>query len=114
MAPKFPRRSMEETIMIRRILAGAAIAAVAFGFSASAASAGVGPNTYNGGQAVLSQFQIIDDILNDIANDSLNDLEVNVIQALDETTVPLLNNNQPSVGDHNKDTEIENAETESE
>jgi hypothetical protein len=100
--------------MIRRILAGAAIAAVAFGFSATAASAGVGPNTENKGQALLSQFQIADDVLNDILNHSVNDLEVNVFQILDETTIPLLNNNQPSVGSHNKDTEIENGNTESE
>jgi hypothetical protein len=114
MALKFPRRSMEEAIMIRRILAGAAIAAVAFGFSASAASAGVGPDTYNGGQAVLSQFQIIDDVLNDVANHTLNDLEVNVIQALDEVNISALNNNQPAVGDYNKDTGIKNGKSEAE
>ncbi|GAA4914349.1 hypothetical protein HD597_010608 [Nonomuraea thailandensis] len=100
--------------MIRRILAGAAIAAAAFGFSATAASAGVGPNPNNGGQAILSQFQIIDDILNDVANHSLNDLEVEIINILDEVNVQALNNNQPSVGDHNKDTEIDNGHSKSE
>ncbi|MEV0619733.1 hypothetical protein AB0I81_40890 [Nonomuraea sp. NPDC050404] len=94
--------------MIRRILAGAAIAAVALGFSASAASADVGPNPYNGGQAILSQFQIIDDALNNVLNDSLHDIEVNVIQILDEVNVSALNNNQPEVGNHNRDTDIDN------
>ncbi|MFD0469153.1 hypothetical protein ACFQ0B_13180 [Nonomuraea thailandensis] len=103
-----------KAIMIRRILAGAAIAAAAFGFSATAASAGVGPNPNNGGQAILSQFQIIDDILNDVANHSLNDLEVEIINILDEVNVQALNNNQPSVGDHNKDTEIDNGHSKSE
>ncbi|TYB59164.1 hypothetical protein FXF51_34885 [Nonomuraea sp. PA05] len=100
--------------MIRRILAGAAIAAAAFGFSASAAIADVGPNPSNKGQALLSQFQIIDDALNDVLNHSVNNLEVEIINILDEVDVQLLNNNQPSVGDHNKDTEIENGQASAE
>ncbi|WP_043615485.1 hypothetical protein [Nonomuraea candida] len=76
--------------MIRRILAGAAIAAAAFGFSASAASADVG------------------------LNHSLNDAEIEIINILDEVNLSLLNNNQPTVGDHNKETKIENAETRAE
>jgi hypothetical protein len=100
--------------MIRRILAGAAIAAAALGLSATAASAGVGPNPYNGGQAVLSQFQIIDDVLNDVANKTLNDFELNLLQILDEVNISALNNNQPGIGDHNKDTKIENAESRAE
>ncbi|MFD0469152.1 hypothetical protein ACFQ0B_13175 [Nonomuraea thailandensis] len=100
-----PRR---KAIMIRRILAGAAIAAVAFGFSATAASAGVGPNVRNEGAAILSQFQVIDDALNHVLNHSANDLELKFIGLLDEVNVPLLNNNQPTVGAHNVDTDIEN------
>jgi hypothetical protein len=53
--------------MIRRILAGAAIAGVAFGFCVSAASADVDPSASNDGQAVLSR--LVDDTtaLNDLA-----------------------------------------------
>jgi hypothetical protein len=97
--------------MIRRILAGAAIAAAALGFSAVGASADVGPNPHNGGQALLSQFQVIDDVLNDVANHSLNeslrDIELDVLQVLDvhEIDVDLLNNNQPRVGKFNKDSD---------
>jgi hypothetical protein len=97
-----------------RILAGAVVAAAAFGFSASAASADVGPNPSNKGQALLSQFQIIDDALNDVLNHSVNDLEVEIINILDEVDLQLLNNNQPAVGNHNKDTEIENGQAKSE
>ncbi|WP_043615488.1 hypothetical protein [Nonomuraea candida] len=74
--------------MIRRILAGAAIAAAAFGFSASAASADVGQ--------------------------TLNDFEIEILNILDEVNINALNNNQPEVGSHNKETKIENAETEAE
>lgn len=58
--------------MIRRILAGAAIAAVALGFSATGASADQ-PNPHNGGQAFLSQFQLADDALNGVGNQPLNE-----------------------------------------
>ena len=92
--------------MIRRILAGAAMAAVALGFSATAASADtVNPN--NGGQAVLSQFQVIDDLLNDLVNNSFNeslrDIEITGLQGIDlqEIDLDVLNNNQPGVGSHN-------------
>ncbi|QYC45685.1 hypothetical protein Nocox_40710 [Nonomuraea coxensis DSM 45129] len=97
--------------MIRRILAGAAIAAVAFGFSASAASANDGPRPNNSGQAVLSQWQIIDDVLNDVANNSLNNLDVNIIQLADEIDLDVLNNNQPEVGDGNRNVGIRNNDT---
>ncbi|HUR03995.1 MAG TPA: hypothetical protein VM347_15735 [Nonomuraea sp.] len=55
--------------MIRRILAGAAIAGIAFGFCVSAASADVDPSLSNVGQSVLSQFGLVDDTtaLNDAA-----------------------------------------------
>ncbi|MGA4994552.1 hypothetical protein [Nonomuraea bangladeshensis] len=97
--------------MIRRILAGAAIATVAFGFSASAATANANPGPNNSGQAVLSQWQIIDDVLNDVANHSLNNLDVNIIQLADEIDLDLLNNNQPEVGDGNKGVNLSNAGT---
>ncbi|MEV4806413.1 hypothetical protein AB0K18_41005 [Nonomuraea sp. NPDC049421] len=96
--------------MIRRILAGAAVAAAAFGFSASAASADVGPNPYNKGAAIASQFQILDDVLNDVGNHSLNNLEVSILTALDEVNVALLNNNQPQVGHANRNTRIDNGD----
>ncbi|WP_188189282.1 hypothetical protein [Nonomuraea sp. SYSU D8015] len=97
--------------MIRRILAGAAITAVALGFSATGASADVGPNPGNYGQALLSQFQIVDDALNDVLNESLNeslrDIEVDILQIADihEIDLDLLNNNQPEVGDNNQDSD---------
>ncbi|MER7364176.1 hypothetical protein [Nonomuraea wenchangensis] len=97
--------------MIRRILAGAAIAAVAFGFSASAATANVDPRPNNSGQAVLSQWQIIDDVLNDVANHSLNNLDVNIIQLADEIDLDVLNNNQPEIGDGNRNVSQHNAGT---
>ncbi|GAB2964907.1 hypothetical protein ACFMQL_12125 [Nonomuraea fastidiosa] len=97
--------------MIRRILAGAAVAAAVFGFSASAASAGVGPNPNNSGQALLTQWQLGDDVLNHVLNHSVNDLEVGFLSFLDEINVALLNNNQPRVGDGNVNTGIDNGNT---
>ncbi|GAB2964919.1 hypothetical protein ACFMQL_12135 [Nonomuraea fastidiosa] len=96
--------------MIRRILAGAAVAAAAFGFSASAASAGVGPNPHNEGASFVSQFQILDDVLNDVGNHSLNNLEIAIGQLLDEVNVSALNGNQPKVGDKNINTRIDNGD----
>jgi hypothetical protein len=88
--------------MIRRILAGAAFAGLALGFSASAASADVGPNPHNGGQAILSQFSILDDLtaLNNVLNDSLKYIDVLTIAHLQDIDVDLLNN-QDGVGDNN-------------
>ncbi|MGP3958275.1 hypothetical protein ACTWPT_19885 [Nonomuraea sp. 3N208] len=83
--------------MISRILAGAAIAAVALGFTASSASADQ-PNANNSGQAVLSQFQIFDDVLSGWANGSLNNslrnIEVSLVKYLyvEEVDLDLLNN----------------------
>ncbi|MFG1697812.1 hypothetical protein [Nonomuraea sp. NPDC049309] len=94
--------------MIRRILAGAAVAAAAFGFAASAASADVGPNAHNRGASLASQFQVVDDLLNNVGNHSLNNLELRVLSALDEVNVSLLNNNQPQVNDRNFNTRIDN------
>jgi len=64
--------------MIRRILAGAAIAAAALGFSATAASADVGPNPQTSGWTLLSQLTAAEDLtaLNNILNDSAKDIHV--------------------------------------
>ncbi|WP_433435699.1 hypothetical protein [Nonomuraea sp. CA-141351] len=64
--------------MIRRILAGAAIAAAALGFSAAAASADVGPNPQTSGWTALSQLSTLDDLtaLNNFLNDSVKDIQV--------------------------------------
>ncbi|MGI5285567.1 hypothetical protein ACQEVF_19845 [Nonomuraea polychroma] len=83
--------------MIKRILAGAAIAAAALGFTASGASADGNPN--NSGQAILSQFQIFNDVLNGVANNSLNgslrDIEVDLVEdvTLNEFDLDALTNN---------------------
>ncbi|MGN9787421.1 hypothetical protein ACTMTF_38785 [Nonomuraea sp. ZG12] len=68
--------------MMRRILAGAAMAGMLLGLSATAASATVGPGTANKGYEVLSQWSVIDDVT--LANDVLNDSVkyVNLISAL--------------------------------
>ncbi|GAA1608865.1 hypothetical protein ACGFJC_20595 [Nonomuraea fuscirosea] len=88
--------------MIRRILAGAAIAAVALGFSASAASADVGPNPHNSGQSILSQFSILDDLtaLNDVLNDSVKYVDVLTIAHLQDIDADVLSNVENS-GDNN-------------
>jgi hypothetical protein len=88
--------------MIRRILAGAAIVGIALGFSAAAASADVGPNTYNAGNAVLSQFSIIDDVtaLNDVADDSLKYINVASAGNLQNIDLDLLNNQKDTVDQH--------------
>ncbi|MEQ4715712.1 hypothetical protein [Nonomuraea sp. B19D2] len=64
--------------MIRRILAGAAIAAAALGFSATAASADVGPNPQISGTSLLSQLTAAENLtaLNNIANDSAKDIHL--------------------------------------
>ncbi|MEV5892947.1 hypothetical protein [Nonomuraea fuscirosea] len=88
--------------MIRRILAGAAIAAVALGFSASAASADVGPNPHNSGQSILSQFSILDDLtaLNDVLNDSVKYVDVLTIAHLQDIDADVLSNVE-NAGDNN-------------
>ncbi|MGP3958276.1 hypothetical protein ACTWPT_19890 [Nonomuraea sp. 3N208] len=86
--------------MIGRILAGAAIAAVALGFTATTASADQSPN--NSGQAILSQFQVFDDVLNTWFNNSLNNslrgIELSLVRQLqvDEVDLDVLNNNNPA------------------
>jgi hypothetical protein len=102
MAPEFRAHQRRKTNMIRRILAGAAIAGVALGLSATAASADVGPNPNNGGQAVLSQLSILDDLtaLNDVLNDSLKYIDVITIAHLQDIDLDLLNNEQDT-GDNN-------------
>ncbi|MFI7702972.1 hypothetical protein [Nonomuraea sp. NPDC049480] len=89
--------------MISRILTAAAIAAVAFGFSNSSAFADM-PNPNNNGQGVLSQFQVTDDLLNQVANQALSESLRNIEADLSrfgnvhEVDVNLLNNGQPAVG----------------
>ncbi|MBN6050905.1 hypothetical protein JYK22_03075, partial [Nonomuraea sp. RK-328] len=77
--------------MIRRILAGAAIAGIAFGFSATAASA---DDPYNSGNSVLSQWSALNNatVLNGVLNDSVKDIDVLNIAKLEETNVMVLNN----------------------
>ncbi|NUW32506.1 hypothetical protein HTZ77_13850 [Nonomuraea sp. SMC257] len=76
--------------MIRRILAGAAIAGIAFGFSATAASA----DDYNSGNSVLSQFSALDNatVLNGVLNDSVKDIDVLNVAKLEDVNVAVLNN----------------------
>jgi hypothetical protein len=80
--------------MIRRILAGAAFAGLALGFTASAASADVGPNPHNGGQQILSQFSILDDltVLNNVLNDSAKYIDVLSIAHLQDLDIPIVSN----------------------
>lgn len=88
--------------MIRRILAGAAIAAVAFGFSATGASASVGPNPHNGGQSILSQLSILDDLtaLNDVLNDSVKYIDILTLLHLNDIDADILNNEEKVGEDH--------------
>ncbi|MEV4114034.1 hypothetical protein [Nonomuraea sp. NPDC049695] len=81
--------------MIRRILAGAAIAAAALGFSAAAASADVGPNPQTSGWTLLSQLTAAEDLtaLNNILNDSAKDihaLPVSVPVSVSDLDAPVL------------------------
>ncbi|MFI6736054.1 hypothetical protein ACIBI9_24275 [Nonomuraea sp. NPDC050451] len=88
--------------MIRRILAGAAIAATAFGFSATGASASVGPNPHNSGQSILSQLSALDDLtaLNDVLNDSVKYVDILTLLHLQDIDANILNN-QENTGDNN-------------
>ncbi|MBF8194546.1 hypothetical protein ITP53_54630 [Nonomuraea sp. K274] len=88
--------------MIRRILVGAAIAATAFGFSATGASADVGPNAHNGGQSILSQFSILDDVtaLNDVLNDSVKYIDILTLLHLQDIDADILNNEKNTGDDH--------------
>ncbi|MFG6195902.1 hypothetical protein [Nonomuraea sp. JJY05] len=88
--------------MIRRILVGAAIAAAAFGFSATGASASVGPNPHNSGQSILSQLSALDDLtaLNDVLNDSVKYVDILTLLHLQDIDANILNN-QENTGDNN-------------
>lgn len=91
--------------MMRRILAGAAIAGCLFGFSAmsaTSASADVGPNAMNKDKQILSQLSILDDVtlLNDVLNDSVKYIDVLTALHLQDIDLDLLNN-QEKVGDNN-------------
>lgn len=83
--------------MMRRILAGAAIAGCLFGFSAmsaTSASADVGPNAFNKGKQILSQLSLLDDatLLNDVLNDSVKYIDVLTALHLEDIDLNLLNN----------------------
>ncbi|MEV4010602.1 hypothetical protein AB0J35_08880 [Nonomuraea angiospora] len=88
--------------MIRRILVGAAIAAAAFGLSATGASASVGPNPHNSGQSILSQLSALDDLtaLNDVLNDSVKYVDILTLLHLQDIDANILNN-QENTGDNN-------------
>lgn len=88
--------------MIRRILAGAAFAGLVLGFSASAASADVGPNAHNAGQQILGQFSILDDlsVLNGSLNDSLKYIDILTLLHLQDIDANILSNLE-DVGDNN-------------
>ncbi|NBE94020.1 hypothetical protein FE391_14300 [Nonomuraea sp. KC401] len=87
--------------MMRRILAGAAIAGFMLGFSATSASADV-PNPYNKGKQILSQLSLADDLtlLNDVGNDSVKYIDVLTAGHLQDIDLSLLSN-QENVGDDN-------------
>lgn len=78
--------------MIRRILAGAAIAGAALGFCVSAASADVGPNPYNGGASLLSQLSTLDDLT--AVSDAAKYVNIPATANLQDVNVNLLNNNR--------------------
>ncbi|MEV4580879.1 hypothetical protein AB0K16_47375 [Nonomuraea jabiensis] len=88
--------------MMRRILAGAAIAGCLLGFSATSASADVGPNAFNKKQQILSQLSLLDDLTlaNDVLNDSVKYIDVLTVGHLQDLDINLLNN-QSHVGDNN-------------
>ncbi|WP_193318292.1 hypothetical protein [Nonomuraea phyllanthi] len=88
--------------MMRRILAGAAIAGCLLGFSATSASADIGPNAYNGKQQILSQLSLIDDatLLNDVLNDSVKYIDLGTIGHLQDIELDVLSN-KSHTGDNN-------------
>jgi hypothetical protein len=88
--------------MMRRILVGAAIVGAVFGFSATGATADVGPNPYNSGGQILSQFSVLDDatVLNNVLNDSLKYIDILTLLHLQDLDVPVLSNLH-NVGDNN-------------
>ncbi|MEV0379232.1 hypothetical protein [Nonomuraea sp. NPDC050643] len=88
--------------MMRRILAGAAIAGFLLGFSATSASADVGPNAFNKDKQILSQLSILDDltVLNDVLNDSVKYIDVISALHLQDINLDILNN-EKNTGDNN-------------
>ncbi|MER7504693.1 hypothetical protein AB0L05_13755 [Nonomuraea pusilla] len=81
--------------MIRRILAGAAVAGIALGLSAQVASADVGPNPYNSGTNIAGQTSLLDDLTaaNNLANNSLKGFDLLSLAHVEDLTANLLNNN---------------------
>ncbi|SEG98372.1 hypothetical protein SAMN05444920_111300 [Nonomuraea solani] len=88
--------------MMRRILAGAAIAGFLFGFSATSASADVGPNALNKDKQILSQLSILDDLTlaNDVLNDSVKYIDIITLLHLQDIDLHLANN-EKNTGDNN-------------
>jgi phage-related tail protein len=92
--------------MIRRILVGAAIAAAALGFSATGASADP-HNSANTGQAILSGFHTLGDLLHGAADDALRDAvrhidtDITEVAKVQEMDVDVLSNTWPSLGGSN-------------
>jgi hypothetical protein len=83
--------------MIRRILAGTAIAAAALGFSATGASAD--PHySANSGQAILSEFHTLGNLLHGAADQALRDAvrhldtDVTHVAYIHEFDLPMLAN----------------------
>jgi hypothetical protein len=87
--------------MMRRILAGAAIAGALLGFTATSASADV-PNPYNDDKNILSQLSVLDDLtaLNDVLNDSVKYIDIITILHLQDIEASILND-QDDYGDNN-------------
>ncbi|MER6944337.1 hypothetical protein ABT294_09970 [Nonomuraea sp. NPDC000554] len=81
--------------MMRRILAGAAIAGLMFGVSATSASADDGPNSANTGTQLLGQWSVLDNLTaaNSVLNGSLNYLDVLTVSHLLDADLSALNNN---------------------
>ncbi|MEU8140830.1 hypothetical protein AB0L53_27780 [Nonomuraea sp. NPDC052129] len=78
--------------MIRRILAGAAIAGAALGFCVSAASADVGPNPYIGAPSLLSQLSTLDNLTG--VSDAAKYTNIPTTANLQDVNLHLLNNNR--------------------
>ncbi|MBF8194544.1 hypothetical protein ITP53_54620 [Nonomuraea sp. K274] len=81
--------------MMRRILAGAAIAgSFLFGFSAMSASADIGPNPLNKDKEILSQLSVLDDltVLNHVLNDSVKYVDLLTALHLQDINLDVLNN----------------------
>ncbi|WP_336207428.1 hypothetical protein [Nonomuraea sp. LPB2021202275-12-8] len=88
--------------MMRRILAGAAMAGCMFGFSAIGAAADVGPNTANTGNEILSQWSVIDDVTlgNKVLNDSVKYVNLGNLLNAQNLDLGVLNNEYKTKDHH--------------